>query len=63
MHNTHCIIIFVAIDANGKTIPVPPFTPENEEEHKMQQYAIRLMELRKGIEEEMVEFIGDKSKK
>ena len=61
VHNTHCIIIFVALDADGKPTPVPPFTPENEEEIKLQQYAIRLMELRKGIEEEMLEFIEDKT--
>jgi len=58
IHNTHCIIIFVAMDKNNQPSPVPAFTPEGEEEIKMQQYAIRLMELRKNIEEEMQTFIN-----
>lgn len=53
VHNTHCIIIFVAVDPDGKPVPVPAFTPETEEQQKMQEYAIRLMELRKNIEDEM----------
>lgn len=56
VRNTHCIIIFVSIDTSGKPIPVPVFTPETDEEKEMQQYAIRLMELRKGIEDEMEEY-------
>ena len=56
IRNTHCIIIFVSIDAAGKPIPVPVYTPETESEKEMQQYAIRLMELRKGIEDEMEEY-------
>jgi acyl-CoA hydrolase len=54
--NTHCIIIFVAVDKNNTPIPVPPFVPENDDEAKLQQYAVKLMELRKGIEEEMQAF-------
>jgi acyl-CoA hydrolase len=55
-HNTHCIIIFVALDEDGKPNPVPAFVPENEEDKKMENYARRLMELRKGIEDEMSGF-------
>ena len=51
--NTHCIIIFVSVDKDGKPVPVPVYTPETEQEKEMQRYAIRLMELRKGIEDEM----------
>jgi acyl-CoA hydrolase len=56
VHNTHCIIIFVAVDKANNPVPVPPFIPEGEEEVKLQQYALRLMGLRKAIEEEMQSF-------
>jgi acyl-CoA hydrolase len=53
IHNTHCVIIFVALDENGNSRKVPVFKPESDSERKSQQYAIRLMELRKDIQEEM----------
>jgi acyl-CoA hydrolase len=56
-HTTHCIIIFVAIDEDGKPAKVPAFIPQNEEETKLQHYAKKLMELRKGIEDEMESFV------
>jgi acyl-CoA hydrolase len=48
---THCVIVFAAVDEQGKTIPVPAWVPETEEDKKLQQYAIRLSELRKEINE------------
>ncbi len=56
-HTTHCIIIFVALDEDGKPCPVPSFVPQNEEEVKLEHYAKKLMELRKGIEGEMEDFV------
>jgi acyl-CoA hydrolase len=56
VHNTHCIIIFVAVNKENNPVPVPPFIPEGDEEVKLQQYALRLMGLRKAIEEEMQSF-------
>lgn len=50
---THCIIVFVAVDEDGKTVPVTPWEPRSEEETAMERYAVRLMELRRSIEEEM----------
>lgn len=50
---THCIIIFVAVNDEGRPIPVPHWEPATEMDRAMQEYAIRLMELRKGIEAEM----------
>jgi acyl-CoA hydrolase len=50
---THCIIIFVAVDENGKTVEIPAWTPQDEEDIALQNYAQRLMELRKGIEDAM----------
>lgn len=59
IHNTHCIIIFVSMDAQGKPKKVPAFVAKTEDEKKLQQYAIKLMELRKGIEDEMQAYFGN----
>ncbi len=56
IHNTHCIVIFVAVDEQGQPRPVPSFEPATEDEQRWQQYAIKLMELRKDISEEMRSF-------
>lgn len=58
IHNTHCIIVFVAVDTEGKPSAVAPFTPTTHDGIKLQQYAQRLMELRAGIEAEMAEFLA-----
>jgi uncharacterized protein (TIGR00369 family) len=49
----HCVIVFVALDDDGKPTPVPPWVPTNEFDDALSKYAIRLMDLRKGMEEEM----------
>ncbi len=56
--NTHCVIVFVALDADNKPKEVPVFTPKTEKELAMNDYAIKLMDLRKGIEEEMRPYIS-----
>ncbi len=53
VHTTRCIIVFVALDPQGRPTPVPTWEPETTEDHALQAYAIRMMELRKSIEEEM----------
>ncbi|MGL5285832.1 Acyl-CoA hydrolase [Aeromonas sp. RU39B] len=50
---THCIIIFVAMDEHGKPRTVPSWTPHTDEQKKLEQYAIRLVELRELIDREM----------
>jgi acyl-CoA hydrolase len=50
---THCIIIFVALDGDGKPVAVPHWEPVTDEDRALERYALRLMELRKGIEDEM----------
>jgi len=50
---THCIIVFVALDDAGKPADVPSWLPSSEEDRALERYAVRLMELRKGIEAEM----------
>jgi len=46
----------VATDDNGKPTAVPAWTPEADEDIALQRYAIRLMDLRKGIEDEVKRF-------
>jgi acyl-CoA hydrolase len=53
---TYCIIVFVAIDAEGKPVSIPKWHPETDEDRALEQYAIRLMGLRKEIEQEMQAF-------
>jgi len=48
---TYCIIVFVAVD--DQVTKVKRWEPEAEEDVALEQYAKRLMELRKGTEEEM----------
>ncbi|MEI9933757.1 MAG: acyl-CoA thioesterase [Ferruginibacter sp.] len=57
---THCIIVFAAVDDNGKTIPVPKWEPKTDEDKKLEQYAIRLADMRKEINEEMQYYFEQK---
>jgi hypothetical protein len=41
---------------DGQPVNVPPFIPSSDEEKRLQEYAVRLMNLRKDIEQEMKEF-------
>lgn len=54
---THCVIVFVATNEEGEPIPVPKFTPRTETQQEMEQYALRLIELRKSIDHEMKRFL------
>ena len=51
-HTTHCIIVFVAIDEQGRPIEVPAWQPRTDEDVALHNYARRLMELRRDIEQE-----------
>lgn len=55
---THCVIIFVALDENEQPVSVPKWEPESEEEKALQNYALRLMDLRKSVDEEMRPYLG-----
>ncbi len=50
---THCIIIFVAVDQDGKPKETPKWIPLTDEDRDLERYAKRLMELRAGIQQEM----------
>ena len=54
---THCIIVFVSVDAQGKPLPVKQWKPQTEQELQMQSYALKLKELRENIEKEMGKFL------
>jgi acyl-CoA hydrolase len=57
---THCIIVFVAVDEAGNTLKVPKWNPPTEEDKKLEQYAIRLGEMRKEINDEMQDYFEHK---
>ena len=50
---THCIVIMVAVDQNGQPEQVPQWVPITEDDQKQHDTAIKLMEMRKKIGEEM----------
>lgn len=52
---THCVIIFVAVDKDGKPQPTPKWVPQTTEDKDLETYAKRLMELRANIHKEMNE--------
>jgi uncharacterized protein (TIGR00369 family) len=50
---TRCLIVFVAVDGGGDTVPVPKWLPESEDDKRFEQYAIHMAALRKQQEEEL----------
>lgn len=56
---THCVIVFVSVDEEGKPRPTKKFITDTEREKHMEQYAKRLMQLRQDIEAEMSPFLKD----
>jgi acyl-CoA hydrolase len=56
---THCIIIFVAMDENGSPKRVKPWVPQTVQEKHLQEYAMRLKELRENIHEEMKPYFNE----
>lgn len=54
---THCLIVFVAMDeAAGRSIPVPSWTPQTQDDRELAEYALKVMELSKGIEQTVARF-------
>jgi acyl-CoA hydrolase len=43
----HCVVVFVAVDNQGKPTSVPPWVPKTELDQALEDYARRLAELRK----------------
>ncbi len=54
---THCVIVFVALDGvEGKPVAVPSWQPQNEEDQRLAEYALKVMELSKGIEQTVARY-------
>ena len=47
---THCVIVFVAVDDEVQPLAVPGWAPDSEEDRRLSEYALKVMELSKGIE-------------
>ncbi|MGH8502969.1 MAG: acyl-CoA thioesterase [Gammaproteobacteria bacterium] len=43
----HCVLVFVAVDDNGKPTAVPPWRPQTELDRALEDYARKLAELRR----------------
>lgn len=56
-HKTHCIVVFVAINEAGESVQVPKWKPVTQVEKSKEAYAIKLMNLRRNIEDEMTPFL------
>ncbi|WP_394132128.1 acyl-CoA thioesterase [Shewanella maritima] len=50
---THCIVIMVAVDDAGKPTAVPEWVPQTEDDVRLRDSALRLMDMRKRIGAEM----------
>lgn len=57
---THCIVIMVAVDADGKATTVPTWIPETEDDVAQHYSAKKLVQMRKTIGEEMAIFTPTK---
>ncbi|ALN90457.1 MULTISPECIES: acyl-CoA thioesterase [Lysobacter] len=57
---THCVIVFVAMDqVEGKPTAVPSWTPETEDDKRLAEYALKVMELSKGIEATVERYVKE----
>jgi acyl-CoA hydrolase len=54
----HCVIVFVALDEQGRPRSVPPWTPETDTDRALQAYALRLIELRRLMDAELDAHLG-----
>lgn len=54
---THCLMVFVALDEQRQSVPVPAFLPGTNEERELSNYAQHIMQMRKSIEAERRSFL------
>lgn len=50
---TICVIVFVALDDQGRPTQVPTWEPESDHDRLLQAYAQRMMRFRKALEQEV----------
>jgi acyl-CoA hydrolase len=50
---SHCVIVFVALDHQGRPKEVPKWTPSSAVDVALEQYAVRLQDFRKQLDQEM----------
>ena len=50
---TRCLVVFVAVDGGGDTVPVPSWVPLTEDDKRFEQYAIRMAAMRKEQEDDL----------
>lgn len=55
---THCLMVFVAQDAQRRSIPVPAYTPGTDRERELAAYARDIMRMRKDIEAARRDFLA-----
>ena len=56
---THCMIVFVAMDeATSAPVPVPSWSPSSESDRRLAEYAGKVMELGRGIEDTIAQARG-----
>lgn len=54
---TSCVIVFVALDSpDGKPTAVPSWRPDSEEDRRLADYAERMMDLSKAMEQQVEAF-------
>ncbi len=54
---THCVIVFVALDApEGTPMPVPPWQPQSQEDRELAEYALQVMALGKNVEQTVARY-------
>jgi acyl-CoA hydrolase len=57
----HCVIVFVALDADGKPTSVPPWRADTDIDRALEGYAARLAVLRKQMDAEMERHLGEEA--
>ncbi len=50
---TSCLMVFVALDGEGRPTPVPKWEPSTPEDEALQIHAMRLMALGQEIQQEL----------
>jgi acyl-CoA hydrolase len=57
----HCVVVFVALDADGRPTSVPPWRAESEMDRALEGYAARLGVLRKQMDVEIERHLAEEA--